>query len=621
MDMIDRLESIIFYFEGSCEFCLANKGIETYKAQVGKWIGSGERFDGDVMVRLYYAHALIQYKTNNIQGAFDSWQKARDYAETTGDMLYLGKSYSFLAVCYYIQGDRDRERYCFTRAEEIFTELANYGELASHYINILWYKRYERDKAEIIQYLDKAFAYVQRSTSMKNARVYLHLGYIYKTIFNDYTKCLGYLVKSNELCREFGFTEMESMTFHVLADVYIKIDKPAETIRIYTEILENDKFKNITPNLKASILCNLVSCYIRVRDLNSAGEYLAQLEDVLPGVQTSIEEQFRALALGLRAVYIDMTGGDHKEALALMLKAEEIYEKYRQNFILEEFPYMIASRKGDMYLALGDPAEALASYRKMEKLAEDLGRYERKNAYEKLARYHAAQEAYGESLAYYKQADAVCREIDRINQDIQYETMYKDFISRVKEQERIYLKEQNTALEKQGNIDVLTGTYNRNYLTRYIDNMAGAGMEHGLTVLMVDIDSLKQYNDVHGHLRGDDAIKSIAGVFFRRCRSCDRIIRYGGDEFLIILEGVARDHGTAIAQELIRNVEQLGIEYEYFGIRGRVTASVGIATREPGSGMDLEAMIREADRALYQAKDQGKCRAVHFDDIRERESH
>ena len=62
MKMIDRLESIIFYFEGSCEICLANKGIEKYRAEVFELLRSGQEFDQEVKLRLYYAHALIEYK-------------------------------------------------------------------------------------------------------------------------------------------------------------------------------------------------------------------------------------------------------------------------------------------------------------------------------------------------------------------------------------------------------------------------------------------------------------------------------------------------------------------------------------------------------------------------------
>jgi diguanylate cyclase (GGDEF)-like protein len=615
MKMIDRLESIIFYFEGSCEICLANKGIEKYRAEVFELLRSGQEFDQEVKLRLYYAHALIEYKINHIEGALAGWLKARYYAELAQNQLYLGKTYSFLAVCYYIKEEKERERFCFDRAEEIFKELGNYGELANHYINILWYKRYEKDKTEIIEYMERAFDYVQKSCSMKNARVYLHLGYIYKTIFSDYTKCLGYLVRSNELCREFGFTEMESMTFHVMADVYTKIDKPTETIRIYTDILRNEKFRGITPNLKATILSNLIGCYIKVGDLTNAAEYLKKLGRVLPEVQSSIREQYQALMLGLKAEYMYLAGEDCARALALVLESEKIYKRHRRDFIVEEFAYMSASRKGDLYLALGDCPNALICYRQMRKLAADMGKYEMKAAYEKLARYYEVRGKYGCALAYYKRADQACGDIERMNQDIQYETMYKEFIQRVKEQEKVNLLTQNTNLQEQGNKDTLTNVYNRNFLIHYKELWEGARLDRWLSVMMVDIDSLTKYNDVYGNARGDEVIRAIVGVLKNRCRSFDTIVRYGGDEFLILLENTPRDHGLGLAREFIESIDRLKIGYEYFDIRGCIAVSVGVSSRGPGSVFDLEAMIQEADRALYRAKRLGKRAAVHFDSV------
>ena len=94
--------------------------------------------------------------------------------------------------------------------------------------------------------MDKAFDYVRLSGGRKDARIYLHLGYIYKTVFSDYMNCIVNMIKSNELCRKYGFVEMEAMTFKVLADVYDKIEKPAESIKIYNEIIYNEKFKYIT---------------------------------------------------------------------------------------------------------------------------------------------------------------------------------------------------------------------------------------------------------------------------------------------------------------------------------------------------------------------------------------
>jgi len=100
-------------------------------------------------------------------------------------------------------------------------------------------------------------------------------------------------------------------------------------------------------------------------------------------------------------------------------------------------------------------------------------------------------------------------------------------------------------------------------------------------------------------------------VFKNRCRASDSVIRYGGDEFLILLEHTSGDDALGLARELILGVEQLNMTYEYFTVKGRVTASIGIASRDTGEAIDLESLIRDADRALYCSKRDGKSTATH----------
>jgi len=157
-------------------------------------------------------------------------------------------------------------------------------------------------------------------------------------------------------------------------------------------------------------------------------------------------------------------------------------------------------------------------------------------------------------------------------------------------------------------VDTLTGLYNRYWLDEMLPRLleraqTGAG-ELGL--LMLDVDNFKCFNDSHGHLAGDEVLRTLGAIIQSHLRPDDSAIRYGGEEFVIILPGLGPDMVVEVAQRLCevvrrRTTEVLGDK----GLPG-VTVSIGVAMLQPGQqGDDLIAL---ADAALYRAKEAGRDR-------------
>jgi len=615
--LLEKLEWIIFYFEGTCEFCLGNIGIEKYRKEVDEILAKLNDYSDEIRVRAYFASAVIDYKLDKCEQAFDHWQKALTYARQIEDQLYIGKIYSYLAIYFYVKKNSTQETFYFKEAERIFKEQQQYGELAAHYINILWYKRYEKDPREAIEYMDKALYYVQLSDSKKNARIYLHLGYIHKTIFNDFIQAIEHLIKSMELSRENGFVEMESMTMNVLADGYSKIDKLSETVKIYTTIMQNDRYRNITANLKAAVLCNLVSCYLNLKDAVNAEKYLIELEGVLPGVQTNIWERYYAVMLGLKAELCCLKNTGLKSALVMVQESKRIYEKYRNNFVVDEFAILTASRTGDIFLGLGDFVQAGEYYEKMMELTPKDNIYYLKVANERLAAVSEKIGDYDKALSYYKECSALLQQFRKNKIKEQYETLHKHFVKYVKEKEIGALNEQNIILEKDSNLDCMTNLYNRNYLSEYI-NCKGSSLdiEEYTSILMIDIDSFKAYNDHFGHEKGDRLLQRVAAVLRRCCSGVtDKLIRYGGEEFLVILEGSPKSVASEISEKILKAMEEEKLEHPYSGVKPYLTVSIGIATCFSGGRCNTQKVIEAADQALFCSKRNGKNRFTHIDSM------
>lgn len=160
--------------------------------------------------------------------------------------------------------------------------------------------------------------------------------------------------------------------------------------------------------------------------------------------------------------------------------------------------------------------------------------------------------------------------------------------------------------EQNANIDTLTGSFNRRWLehvyTRESTRCAFNGQP--LTMLMLDVDHFKTYNDQHGHLAGDYALCLVASTLRNQLRPKDSLVRFGGEEFVVLLPEIADEEGRRIGERLRSTLERVGSFYSPAGILPGVTVSIGMAQMRPKDS--LQNLISRADQALYQAKQQGR---------------
>lgn len=163
--------------------------------------------------------------------------------------------------------------------------------------------------------------------------------------------------------------------------------------------------------------------------------------------------------------------------------------------------------------------------------------------------------------------------------------------------------EQSRRLRDMAVTDPLTGAYNR----RYLEEQASQAMEswqryrHSSTMLLIDVDFFKRINDKYGHAVGDTAIKRLVEVISGRIRAVDTLCRFGGEEFVVLLQGTGIDGAAKVAEELRAMVEKAKILPE-----GNVTISIGVC--EVIAADNVEHWFKLADSALYLAKSNGRNR-------------
>lgn len=194
-----------------------------------------------------------------------------------------------------------------------------------------------------------------------------------------------------------------------------------------------------------------------------------------------------------------------------------------------------------------------------------------------------------------------------------------DFISKpinttiVKARVRTHLtlKLQSDLLRSMALMDGLTGVANRRKFNEDIlaDWRLCFREQKPLSLILVDVDYFKRYNDQYGHQAGDGCLKSIAQALSETVRRpYDLVARYGGEEFACVLPNTVLSGAVEIAERMQERVRALGIEHSASDVDQVVTISLGVATLTPTGDLEFQALIEAADKQLYEAKNAGRAR-------------
>jgi diguanylate cyclase (GGDEF)-like protein len=193
--------------------------------------------------------------------------------------------------------------------------------------------------------------------------------------------------------------------------------------------------------------------------------------------------------------------------------------------------------------------------------------------------------------------------------------MQRDEAYRALRRSQQELMEMNLELQRLTNVDGLTGLGNRRYFDEFLDTEWRQALRAGepISLLMIDIDFFKQFNDSHGHVLGDACLVEVATALAEALPAqTATVARYGGEEFAVVLPGTTADAAHAIARRLLAAIEQRQIPHPSSPL-GVVTVSIGITTC-PATAYAAINLLQQADAALYRAKRNGRNCCAHAQD-------
>jgi two-component system chemotaxis family response regulator WspR len=175
------------------------------------------------------------------------------------------------------------------------------------------------------------------------------------------------------------------------------------------------------------------------------------------------------------------------------------------------------------------------------------------------------------------------------------------------------LLDTNLVLQRLMNSDGLTGLSNRRHFDEYLELEWRRALreQSQISLLMIDVDYFKAYNDNFGHLEGDEALRQVATAIRESCsRASDLPARYGGEEFTLVLPKTSPGGARLLAEKLRQTVASLNIAHIAPAPGARLSISIGLATLTPQAGSSSRQLIMEADKGLYSAKNNGRNQVV-----------
>ncbi|WP_294344733.1 GGDEF domain-containing protein [uncultured Clostridium sp.] len=397
---------------------------------------------------------------------------------------------------------------------------------------------------------------------------------------------------------------------------YNKIGDDEKTIS-YLEPLITSKFSKLDKMIKYKLLFNLISCYIRLNDIDKASIYMEYFESLYQKNKDSEEEFTHFIYNIIKADFISLSRKDSFDDAFIHI---ENCKTYCESFIPD-------SEKPILMIELNRMASTM---------------------YSKLKQYDKAHELNLDSLKYIPKVDVESYSLDLymlLSNDYKRQGDLKNSVKFIKEyiqksekrytaqinqysdilirQYGIYNKENHLyklnlmrdKISNKYNRDSLTGLYNRRFLDTLINTSNVNDSEK--SIAMIDVDFFKKYNDNYGHLKGDKILKKVGKTIFDLFNTNNYIpIRYGGEEFIIIMNNTSYEESITLIDNLIKKIRDENIPHEYSEASDRVTISIGIETAPIVSNSEFWAAIKSADEALYTAKKQGRNRYIHSNDIK-----
>lgn len=484
----------------------------------------------------------------------------------------------------------------------------------------------QEDNKQGARLLEEYVTNVKGLKAESKVRLYGNIGQLY-SIAGDYSAALQYCWRGLEFLESSplipNHSKYMSKFFAVLGDNAYGLEQYQAAIEYYEQSLEIFR-KREDDHLVADASLALVNegtAYLELGQHKKVLSVLEELDELIPKLPEAQKDDIQILRGNLRAqLYIDESNLEQAEYE--LETAKELLNTDDVEYSLNKDVYLDYSY-ARWYKEQGRFDEALELYQQIVRCSADAGLGLEKNAYSDMADIYMQE---NNTDAYIATREQYVKVIELKNQ--QLSTDYIEYSEKIHQYYSLTEQHQIRKIiitvisvigiiiladivfllikwRKKSYTDHMSRLYNREYLTGYMKKNKKKLSGKPLSLLMIDIDYFKQYNDYYGHVQGDKGIKALAEILSESVRKKDLVIRYGGEEMLVILQETTADCAKDIAERVRKNLADKHISHEKSEVSDRLTVSMGIYTVYY-NGEDIFELIEKADELLYQAKRKGR---------------
>lgn len=404
-----------------------------------------------------------------------------------------------------------------------------------------------------------------------------------------------------------------------LAHCYQENDNPEEAVNWYKKCLDEPYYVEDIM-YRSILLSNLVVNLIQLNDFSAVGKYVEQLVEMKGPVKSSLKYPLLSLKYHIEAYSSFNLRSRHLEKIKkLLLESKRLYQRSNAHSLFAYLDVENEEMLGDLSNHINDFSTSLIHYKAAIELAK---KYEIKkkeaSIYFKISSIHERAGNIKLALENYKLHYRLTEEVCKEKSEHYSEFLLEIFSLSHAESDISQLKETNELLVNKRNTDFLTGVYNRRFwdetILYKVKNMALEASP--VSILMMDVDNFKKYNDHHGHIQGDKILRKIGEVLKNSIgRDTDVVARYGGEEFVILLDATGEQGSKKVAERILDSIRDMRIQYNEAECDSIISMSIGISTGLIKTENNIHDLIRDADKALYYSKKSGKDRYTHVIDI------
>lgn len=449
------------------------------------------------------------------------------------------------------------------------------------------------------------------------AEAYNQLGNTYQ-VMSDFGRSISCYLDALDIIRDNGLASLEGSILNNIGALYMTLEDYDRAAEYFLLSYEKDKSTSTT---SAVLLFNLASIYSKKRLFDSADRYMNAATEALKDENDLLMNAWSLLTQG----EISQSKGSMTDAIDYYRKAISLCRETGDVFNECD----MGAKIGHLLMEAGNYDDALKVLISTHDMSGELKSYEvRRKIPLLIAKCYTAVKQDKASLEYYKLHSQYVEQSENEHMANQRNSVFLQVQQHETDLERIRLKqlseellrttdelkEAYATMERQAIMDPLTGIRNRRSMDSMLDSSWKICQESSrpFTLMLVDLDCFKNFNDHYGHPAGDDDLKRVAKSLQETLGDEKLVGRFGGDEFIAVLPGVSGDEARALGNRLIDNVKALHIPHERNEASSLQTITIGAISLVPGKDDVQSSVLHMADNALYEGKKQGKDRLVLY---------